>query len=158
MNQQAYQEVGKMLNAFPQQATANIKGLLLTYDEDTIGIEDQAIVEAAIRFRRGLVEGQNKTFAPSIAEFITEARRIADLLPYRGRASLPPPPREPFRHDDAKTRIRMGFKMSVLSAGLALGKADDVARANAKGLDELMALGQLWGVPIPEELWRGKAA
>lgn len=144
-----------MLNAFPQQASADIRGLLLTYDEDTTGIQDQAIIEAAQRFRRGLVASQSKTFAPSVAEFVQEARRVVELLPYRGRAQLSPPQRDDgYRREDRATRVRMGFKMSVLSASFAIKNgADMVAEANARGLEDLIALGQQWGVPIPEELW-----
>ena len=83
-----------MFNGFPQSA-ADLRGLLLTYDEDTAGIPDQAIIEAAERFRRGLVTGQNKEFVPSIAVFCSEARRIAELLPYRNRPALPAPKVEP---------------------------------------------------------------
>ncbi len=154
MNQQAYQEITKMLNAFPQSA-ADLRGLLLTYDEDTTGIRDEAIMEAAQLFRRGEVAGQNRTFAPSIAEFCSEARRIAELLPYRNTPALPRPTGDrEYRRDDRRTRVRMGFKMSVLSASFAIKNgADMVAEANRRGLDDLIALGQQWGVPVPEELW-----
>lgn len=158
MNQKAYQEMTKMLNGFPQQATADLRGLLLTYDEDLVGVSEQAICEAAVRFRRGLVEGQSKTFAPSIAEFCVEARKIADILPFRDRRSIPPPRNEPFRHDDKKTRIRMGFKMTLLSTAIGLRKVDEVDEANKRGLDDLIALAQQWGVPVPDELWQKEKA
>lgn len=149
MNQQAYQALTKMVNAFPQSA-ADLRGLLLTYEEDTTGIHDQAIIDAAGRFRRGEVAGHNNTFAPSIAEFCVEARRT----PVAAYRSLPSPYREPFKHDDKPTRIRMGFKMSVLSAGLGIaGGPDRVAEANRRGLEDLIALGQEWGVPVPDELF-----
>lgn len=122
---------------------------MLTYEEDTTGIPDQAIIDAAGRFRRGVVEGHNKTFAPSIAEFCAEARRtpVAAFRPIQFH-------REPFKHDDKATRIRMGFKMSVLSAGLGIaGGPDRVAEANRRGLEDLIALGQTWGVPVPDELF-----
>lgn len=127
----------------------------MTYDEDTNGIDDQAIAETAQNFRRGAVEGQHKTFAPSVAEFCIEARRLAKLLPFRGKQALPPPSKyQPHRHDDLKTRIRMSFKMSVLSASFALkGGPDMVAEANRRGLEDMIALGQQFGVPVPEELW-----
>lgn len=123
-------------------------------------IPAQAVIEAAERFTSGLVPNQNKTFAPSVAEFATEARRIADLLPYRGTKSLT---QRPYFYQEPKPgeRIRMGFKMSVLSASFGRKDgADMVAEANTRGLEDLVALGQSWGVPVPEELWAqlGKAA
>ena len=36
--------------------------------------------------------------------------------------------------------------------------ADRVAEANKRGLDDMMALAQEWGVPIPESLFRRKSA
>lgn len=155
MNQESYQALTKMLNAFPQSA-ADLRGLLLTYDEDTTGVPDQAIIEAAGRFRRGEVAGQNKTFAPSIAEFCTEARRIAELLPYRGMTRLTPPTASHIfvPRDDPKTRARMGFKMAVLSASFGVKDgASKVAEANKRGLEDIIALGQTWGVAVPDELW-----
>lgn len=130
-----------------------------TYEAVLRGVSSQAVIEAAQRFTAGLVPSQNTTFAPSIAEFATEARRIDGVIPYRNRPRLEGPPRSGFfRHDDEKTRIRMGFKMSVLSAGLAMGKVDAVAQANVEGIDSLMALAQQWGVAIPEQLWAREAA
>src|SRR6185312_9280923 len=67
------------------------------YDEDTTGIPDEAIIEAAARFRRGMVKGQSDTFAPSIAKFCTEARRVAELLQYRDRPALPAASVVPYR-------------------------------------------------------------
>ncbi|MCO5072088.1 MAG: hypothetical protein M9944_12860 [Rhizobiaceae bacterium] len=126
----------------------------MTYEEDLVGVSEQAICEAAVRFRRGLVDGQSRTFAPSIAEFCIEARKIADILPFRDRPSIPPPRKDAFRHDDRKTRIRMGFKMTLLSTAIGLRKVDEVDKANKRGLDDLIALAQQWGVPVPDELWQ----
>lgn len=138
-----------MLNAFPQSA-ADLRGLLLTYDEALTGLDDDAICVAAARFIRGEVSGQNRSFAPSVAEFAAEVRRT----PIPGRRALPPADRSKFRRDDTPTRIRMGFKMAVLSAGFAIKDgADMVSEANSRGLEDLIALGQQWGVPVPEELW-----
>ena len=134
---------------------------LRTFEAVLKDIPAQAVIEAAERFTSGLVPNQNKTFAPSVAEFATEARRIAELLPYRGKASLSKP--RPYFYQEPKPgeRIRMGFKMSVLSAsfGRANG-ADMVMEAHKRGLEDIVALGQSWGVPMPEELWAqlGKTA
>jgi len=48
----------------------------------------------------------------------------------------------------------MGFKMAVLSASFGVkGGAEQVAEANRRGLEDMVALGQTWGVPVPDELW-----
>lgn len=148
-----------MLNSFPQGSN-DPDVLVSTIERATANLSSRAIAETAKRFICGDVEGQSRTFAPSVPEFVQEARRMETLVPYMDRPRLPAPAAQHDRYRDPPPleRVRMGFKLSVLSAGLALGKADDVARANDKGLDELMALGQLWGVPIPEELWPAKAA
>jgi hypothetical protein len=113
MNQAAYQELTKMLNAFPQ-SPADLAALLLTYDEDLTGISDQAICETAQRYRRGDIPDQNKTFAPSIAEFVASARRQEEYVSNRNKPRLPPPvlkpcPPEPPRQErteEEKARVQ----------------------------------------------------
>lgn len=147
MNQKSYQAITTMLNSFPQ-SPVDLRALLLTYDQALDGVSDLAIERAALKFISGQVEGQNKTFAPSVAEFCSEARKTPYLV------NRPAPVAYlPHKHDDPATRIRMGFKMAVLSAALGMGKVDLVAEANKGGLDDMIALGQQWGVPVPEELW-----
>lgn len=154
MDQKAFLAITAMLNSFPQQAATDSETLLKTYSAVLRDVTSQAITEAAQRFICGDVKDQSRTFAPSVAEFVQEARRIAELLPYRGKIGLPAPRRyEPHRFDDEKTRIRMGFKMQVLSAGIALSAVNRVAEANKHGLEDMIALGQEWGVPVPEELF-----
>ena len=120
-------------------------------------VPSQAVLEAAQRFMSGDVKDQSLKFAPSLPEFSVEARRIADLLPYRNLKRLPSPPRPVERYNEPKPgeRERMGFKMSVLSHSLTVkGGPDRVAAANKAGLEELVALAQEWKVPVPEEVWR----
>lgn len=69
-----------MLNAFPQSG-ATSKALLLTYDQALTGVTDQAISDTAARFIRGDVPEQSGTFAPSVAEFVKQARFQGSLLP-----------------------------------------------------------------------------
>lgn len=209
-----------MLNGFPQSAASDKPALLLTFAQALSGVSDPAIIEAAQRFSSGLVPGQSPTFAPSVAEFAQEARRLSELAAVRHsdkrqwmyrkpvsrllernvtkefafrlidqgvhpRGSIwcpgpldsrpdigdlfapdpswkrpipcdQQPDSKPYQPDDERARIRMGFKMAVLSAGVAMGRADDVERANRGGMDEMMALAQRWGVPIPEELFTAK--
>lgn len=224
VNREAAQSITVMLNGFPQSPVANMKAVLLTFGQALHGVSDDVIREVAQRYVSGAVAGQSSTFAPSVAEFAQEARRIAEtraaisdgnrrkLYVYRkptsellernvtkefafrlidqgvhprgsiwcpgslddrpdiGDLFAPDPAWKParpkeeisesgaYQPDEWKARIRMGFKMAVLSAGIGLGKVDDVAAANRAGLDEMMALAQQWGVPIPEELWTARVA
>lgn len=59
----------------------------------------------------------------------------------------------PHEMDGPEVRIRMGFKMALLSKALSLRMVEKVRQANERGLEDLMALAQEWGVPIPESLW-----
>lgn len=75
MEQKIFSALTAMLNAFPQ--TANDKELTLrTFEAVLRGVSSRAVTEAAARFVSGLVAGQSVTFAPSVAEFALEARRI----------------------------------------------------------------------------------
>lgn len=142
-----------MLNAFPQ-GSSDPDILVASIERATADLAAQAIVEAAQRFTGGLVDGQNKTFAPSVAEFATEARRINELLPFRGRQALPAPKREFYQEPKPSERVRMGFKLAVWRHSLDLPNgADAVAEANRRGLEYLIVLGQQWGVPVPDELF-----
>jgi len=152
MNQKSFQAITTMLNSFPQ-SPADLRALLLTYDQALDGVSDKAIEKAALAFISGQVEGQNKTFAPSVAEFCSEARRTPYLVNRQAPVSY-----LPHKHDDPSTRVRMGFKMAVLSASIGMGKVDLVADANRRGLDDIIALGQQWGVPVPEEIWAQRQA
>lgn len=148
MNQTSFQALTAMLNAFPQSA-ANTQALLLTYDKALTGIADQAITDAAGNFISGAVSGQSLTFAPSVAEFCAEARRT----PVSAYRALPGPKWEPYREPGQAEKVRMGFKMSLLSAAWGNGRIEALAAANRHGLEDLVALGQLWGVPVPDELF-----
>lgn len=146
MNQQAYQEITKMLNAFPQ-STADIRGLLLTYDEALTGLDDGSVCATAAKFVRGEVSGQNKTFAPSIAEFRDEVRKT----PVPGRLAISPPQLEAYRHVDAKERARMRLKVPLYDYAIEHGKADELAKALDEGFNATAALAANWGVSIPVE-------
>ncbi|RUU79998.1 hypothetical protein [Mesorhizobium sp. M7A.F.Ca.MR.362.00.0.0] len=51
-----------------------------TYEAVLQGLSPQAVTEAAQRFTMGDVQAQSKTFAPAIAEFVTEARKRQDII------------------------------------------------------------------------------
>ena len=94
MNQSAHQALTMMLNAFPQGGQ-DYRLLLLTFEEDLAGISNQAVVETAQRYRRNEIPGQNETFAPSVAEFVTASRRQEEFISIRNRPRIPPPPIRP---------------------------------------------------------------
>jgi hypothetical protein len=153
MDQKAYLSIAALLNAFPQ-SSSDPDLTLRTFEAVLKDIPAQAVIEASERFMSGLVPEQSDTFAPSPAKLAIEARRIAGLLPYRGMKSLSKPRPYFYQEPKAGEKVRMGFKMSVLSASFGRKDgADMVAEANARGLEDLIALGQSWGVPVPEELW-----
>lgn len=156
MDQKAFLAITAMLNSFPQQAATDSETLLKTYSAVLRDVSPQAVTETAQRFICGDVKGQSRTFAPSVAEFVQEAKRWASLIPYRDQPALPSPVHYGQHFDDAQTRIRMGFKMNVLAAGIALRAVDRVAEANKRGLEDMIALGQEWGVPVPEKMFEQK--
>lgn len=73
-----------MFNSFPA-GSEDTELRLRTFDAVLDGIPGTVINEVAKRFTAGDVEGQNRTFAPTVAEFTQEARRLTDLRSYRNR-------------------------------------------------------------------------
>lgn len=141
-----------MMNAFPA-GSEDTELRLRSIEAVLAGVPSDAICEAAKRFAGGLVDGQSARFAPSVAEFAQEVRRIAELHKYRGRPSLPKPKEDDWTPQPKEHRERMGFKMSMLSAGLARdGGAAMVAEAHRKGLSHLIELARAWNVPVPDGL------
>lgn len=90
MDQKAYLAVAAMLNSFPS-GNNNPDLTLGTYESVLQGISPQAVTEAAQRFVMGDVSGQSKTFAPSVAEFVTEARKRQEYIDLKARPRLPAP-------------------------------------------------------------------
>lgn len=90
MNDAAMLEIARMRNSFAQTGD----NADLTRDTYKLALQDlssQAVIEAAQRFVMGDVEGQSKTFAPSIAEFVTEARRRQEIIKLKATPCLPAP-------------------------------------------------------------------
>lgn len=121
-----------------------------------------AVKEAFKKFIRGEVKGASQKFCPRPPELGGAIYEI--MLPYheeaerkRAAAIAEAKLREQLanRHSEfpPEHRVRMGFKMKVLSRGLALRQVERVAEANKRGIEDMIALGQEWGVPVPESLW-----
>jgi len=140
-----------MLNSFPQQGATDSETLLKTYRAVLGDIGSQAIVEAAQKFVTGDVKGQSLTFAPSVAEFVQEARRIDALIPYRDRKLLSSKPKPEIRIDRAE-EARMRLRLPMLREAMRRGQIDRVQRANTEGLAALVTLAKEWEIPVPEEV------
>lgn len=54
-------------------------------------VSDASVRDTAIRYAKGLVPKQSKTFAPTPAEFATECREFDNLERLRNRPRLAPP-------------------------------------------------------------------
>lgn len=80
-----------------------------TYEAILADMSSQAVIEAAQRFTMGDVQGQSKTFAPSIAEFVTEARQRQEYIDLKAKPRLSPPryyTGSPFHVRQEKTRTK----------------------------------------------------
>lgn len=80
-----------MLNSFPQ-GRDDKDVLLRTYEAILRDMPDGFIVDAAQRFTSGLVTGQSLEFAPAVAGFAAEVRRMNEArMELQRRSALPPP-------------------------------------------------------------------
>jgi hypothetical protein len=121
------------------------------------GLPGWAIEQTVRDFIQGKIErpARRKGALPTVEEISAEARAYVDKEASRQRAEISRKEQLAERRSEfpEEHRERMGFKMSLLSMGLARQEVEKVAQANARGLDDLMALAQQWGVPIPESLF-----
>lgn len=93
-----------------------------TYEQVLQGLSPQSVIEAAQRFTMGDVQGQSKTFAPSIAEFVSEARLRQEYIDIKAKPRLPPPryfpgPLAPFQVRQQK-RLSENSHLPVLFEGI----------------------------------------
>jgi hypothetical protein len=75
-----------MLSAFSPGKVANLTATISLYTMPikNEGINQEACAETARRFWTGLVDGHNMAFAPTVAVFLIEARKIQEAMPLRG--------------------------------------------------------------------------
>lgn len=90
MNQLAEDAITEMLNGF-SQTKQDYQVLLSTLEKLCAGIDDRAIIAAAMCFADGQVPGQSKSYPPTSALFMDEVRRQADYLRNLAHPRLPPP-------------------------------------------------------------------
>jgi hypothetical protein len=142
-----------MINSFPQQEAANKEALLRTFKAALQGASSQSIIESAERFTKGLVKGQNKTFAPSVAEFFDEVCSRQELIDIKARPRLPPPqyfpgPLAPFQVRQQK-RLAENSHLPIISENATL---DEFRRLSAAkqlpvGAKFVASLGIIYGPP-----------
>lgn len=78
MDQQASLAVSVMLDAFGAKSDPDVT--IRTYDAILRDVSSQAIIDTAENFTSGKVEGQRLRFAPTPAEFATEARKRHEAI------------------------------------------------------------------------------
>lgn len=90
MEQKAYSAIAAMFNSFPSQnedTELRLKTMAAVLD----GISSQAVCEAAKRFVSGEVKDQSMRFAPSVPEFVAEARRRQEFIDLRATPRIEAP-------------------------------------------------------------------
>lgn len=90
MNQAAHQALTAMWNSFALTGQ-DYRLLAATYDTDLANQTNEAIIEAAIRFRTGKVPGQSDKFAPSQPEFTAEVERQEEYIAMKARPRIEAP-------------------------------------------------------------------
>lgn len=119
-----------------------------------------AIEQAVADFIQGKIDRKKRGTLPTVEEVSAQTRvhvenEAAVQRARKARAEIFADRQPPA---SAEQRERMHFKMAVLSAGIARQEVDKVRQANERGLEDLMALAQSWGVPIPDSLWGARDA
>lgn len=127
-----------------------------TYKLVLQGLSSQAVIEAAQRFVMGDVQGQSKTFAPSIAEFVAEARQRQEYIDIKALPRLPPPSfyhhtGSPFyvRQEKIRTKYR---ECAILAENIGLDEYRKRCMANefAEGHAWIAAVATVFGPPAME--------
>lgn len=88
MTDQHLQQVSFLLSGFKESQDMDKKTNLAIFYSAVKMYPLTAIEEAASRFRSGMVERSNHTFAPTSAEFAIEVRKVADAQEARARPRL----------------------------------------------------------------------
>jgi hypothetical protein len=152
MDQRAYLAIVTLLNSFPA-SNSNPDLTMGTYEAVLQGLSPQAVTEAAQRFTMGDVPGQSKTFAPSIAEFVAEARQRQEYLDIKARPRLPAPryfpgPLAPFQIRQQK-RLSENSHLPVLFENISFDqwKRMSAAKEVPVGAKWLASLGIVYGPP-----------
>jgi hypothetical protein len=154
----AYPEPWSDRNAGKADELSNAK--VSAYLMGLEGLPGWAIEQTVRDFIQGKIErpARRKGALPTVEEISTEARVYVEKEASRQRFEAARREQAEARRSEfpEEHRERMGFKMSLLSVALSRQEVEKVAEANTRGLDDLMALAQQWGVPVPESLFSSK--
>ena len=151
--------VTRMLNAFPP-TTDDFNLLLDTYEQQLAAVSTEAVERSVRRFLAGEVDGQSKKFAPTIPEFMEEARdsqRYVDLLNQPRvagpRITYRPEP-EPFAHLPPFLRLKnrkeaefAGREVLFTDVGFDQWRRLSAAREVPEGAVWVACLGTVYGPP-----------
>lgn len=116
------------------------------------GLCPTAVIEAARRFTMGDVQGQSKTFAPSIAEFVTEARQRQEYINIKAKPRIPVYRHHtgsPFYVRQEKTRTKYS-ECPILAENVGLDEYRRRVREFPEGHAWIAALATVFGPPAME--------
>ncbi len=155
LDQRSYMAIVTLLNSFPS-SNSNPDLTMGTYEQVLQGISPQAVTEAAQRFTMGDVQGQSKTFAPSIAEFVAEARQRQEYVELKKNPRLPPPryfpgPLAPFQIKQQK-RLAENAHLPILFENISYDQFRKLSAAKEipVGARWVASLGVVYG-PEPKQ-------
>lgn len=130
--------------------------LLRTYRAVLADSTSQSIIDAAQRFTTGKVQGQSKTFAPSVAEFVAEVERRQEIIDIQAKPRLPAPryfpgPLAPFQVRQQK-RLAENANRKVLFEGINFDQWKKLSanREVPTGAIWIASLGVVYG-PEPKQ-------
>jgi hypothetical protein len=116
--------IGRMLNIFPQSPNTDRDMFIQDMEICLEGISNEAIIATCKQYMQGKVEGHNKSFAPSGAEFALNARKHHyDNLPERPMIAAPVE-----REVNPAYRMAMIKKLELFSCALKTGRTKQFER------------------------------
>lgn len=151
MDQQAFKEMTRMLDSFPQ-TSGNPDLTVSAYELAVAGLSSQAVTEAAQRFISGLVEGQSMDFAPAAPRFATEARQRQEYIDLKNKPRLQHfyhHTGSPFHVRQEKTRTKYR-ECEILAESIGLDEYRRRVKEFPEGHAFIAALGTVFGPPAME--------
>lgn len=139
-----------MLVAF-RERSQDAQALALLFLSSVGGQPQWAILDAASRFTLGQVPRNTQAFAPTVAEFLVEIRRLVDEDAEHKRLQAPPkmlpPPNEP----SPLERARMAKKLAGLVKDMKDSADEEKAKDKAKHLAQVGRANEINAQRIVEE-------
>lgn len=138
-----------LFNSLPFQRGTDPQTATLAYVEALRGVSVEALTEGVRKFLRGECEGVSTKFVPTPPELARIVRTVS--------FAAIPVPKEPAyqrKESDPDERARMRLKMPMWRYAMETGRVSELAEANKRGFEAMVALAQAWGLPIEEEIWK----